>query len=77
MPSDEASSSRQSPKLSGISKFVRSYYSAPVSVCLSVCLQASLELDVRSFVHISAMAVAQSSSGGVAICYVAYFLYYE
>ena len=46
-----------------------------VSLCLSVCLSASIspELRVRSwpnFVHVTFMAVARSSSGGVAICYV-------
>jgi len=44
-------------------------------VCLSVCLSAiiSLELHIRSspnFVCMLPTAVAQSSSGGVVICYV-------
>jgi len=46
-----------------------------VSVCLSVCLSASIspELHVRPtpiFAHVTYMFVARSSSGGVAICYV-------
>jgi len=44
-----------------------------VSVCVSVCVSACVELHVRSlpiFVCMLPMAVARSSSGGVAIRYV-------
>jgi len=43
-----------------------------VSVCLSVCPRASLELHSRTspFLRMSPVAVARSSSGGVAIRYI-------
>ena len=61
-----------------------SFYSAPVgvrsivinpSVCLSVCVSASVSLELldrssRNFVYRSPVAVARSSSGGVALCYI-------
>ena len=45
------------------------------SVCLSVCLSASISLEPldrcsRNFVCRSPVAVARSSSGGVALCHV-------
>ena len=46
-----------------------------MSVCLSVCLPASISLKPHAqtssnFMHMLLVAVAQSSSGGVAISYV-------
>jgi len=52
------------------------YCDQPVCLsCVSVCLSASISLEPldrssRNFVRSSRVAVARSSSGGVALCYV-------